>query len=69
MMRGLCSSKCLNILSHSFENFSAVLGKVLAPAVSSVNAWQLLIKKRFGALLTDPSKAFNCLSHDLQLQN
>ena len=32
MMRGLCSSKCLNILSHSFENFSAVLGKVLAPS-------------------------------------
>ena len=31
-MRDLCSSKFLNILSHSFQNFSAVLGKILAPS-------------------------------------
>ena len=24
-MRGLCSSKCLNILSHYFQNFSAAV--------------------------------------------
>ena len=52
-MRGLCSSKCLNILSHSFQNFSAVSGKVLAPSSVFCQSLrnrnrQLIIKKTLG---------------------
>ena len=57
-MRGLCSSKCLNIWSYSFQNF------IILPMLEK---WGSVVdnQKRFGALLTDLSKAFECLSQDL----
>ena len=69
-MRGLCASKCLNIFSHSFQNFCSVLGKVFIAQqclLSMLEKWKSAVdsQKRFGALLTDFSKAFDCLSHDL----
>ena len=52
-MRGLFSSKCLNILSHSFQNFSAGLGKLLASSSVFCQSLrngnrQLIIKKIWG---------------------
>ena len=52
-MRGLCSGICLNILSHSFQNFSAVLGKVLVPSSVSCQCLrngnrELIIKTIWG---------------------
>ena len=56
-------------MSHSFQNFSVVLGNVLSVTVplSILEKWKSPVDnhKRFGALLTDLSKAFDCLSHDL----
>ena len=69
-MTVLCSSKCLNILSHCFQNFSAVLGKNFSAQqclLSLLEKWKSAIdnQKRFGALLNYLSKAFDCLSLDL----
>ena len=68
-MTVLCSSKFLNVFSHCFQNFSAVLGKNFSAQqclLSLLEKWKSAIdnQKRFGALLTYLSKAFDCLSHD-----
>ena len=60
-VRYLFSSKYLNIISHFFQNLSAVLEKVFMPS----NVFCQCLRKKLGTLLTDLSKAFGCLSHDL----
>ena len=57
-MRDLFSSKCLGIMSYSFQNFSIVLGKVLVPS----SAFYQCLENNFGALLTELFKAF-AVSH------
>ena len=70
-MRDLCKrlGKSLNILTHSFRNFSMVLGKVLAPKsvlcqFSEIRNPQFIVNKN-AALLKDLSKIFDCFSHNL----
>ena len=63
------SSKCLSTLNLSCRNISVVLGRILVLSTAfqqcQKNVSWLLIIKNLGALLTDMSKAFNCLPHDL----
>ena len=69
-MRGLCSNKCLNILSHSFSKFQCGFRKGFSAQQNfllMLDKWKSAVdnQKRFGELLTDFSKAFDCLSYDL----
>ena len=69
-MRSSCLNKCLNILNLFYRNISVDSGRdtstqhcllsMLGKRKSAIDN-----KKMFGALLTDLSKAFDCLSHDL----
>ena len=66
-MKGLCLNKCQNYFFCKYQcgfrkGFSAqhCLVSVLEKWKSATDK-----KKSFGALLTDSSKAFDCLSHEL----
>ena len=64
-MRGLCSSKCINIFSHSLQNLRVVLVKVLAPSTVFLNRnQQLIIKKDLGHSIRIFSRHL-IVSHDL----
>ena len=70
-MKGLCLNKCQNSLKVLFSlNINVDLGRVFSAQhclVSMLKKWKSATdnKKLFGALLTDLSKAFDCLSHEL----
>ena len=70
-MKGSCLNKCQNNLKILFSlNIDVNLGKVLVLStvlVSMLEKWKSATdnNKSFGSFLTDLSKAFNCLSHDL----
>ena len=59
-MKGLYLNKCQNFLKVLFSLNKHCL-------VSMLEKWKSATenKKTFGALLTDLSKAFDCLSHDI----
>ena len=68
-MKGLCLNKCQNSLKVLFSlNINVDLERVSAQhcLVSMLEKWKSTTenKKLFGALLTDLSKAFDCLSHE-----
>ena len=76
MYRGYLSDSSLNKFltswNFSFRNNSVVLGKAAARSIAFYpclkNGNQHSIKvKHFGALFTDLSKAFDCISHELVL--
>ena len=69
-MRSSCLNKCLNILNNFYRNISVDSGRDSAPNTvfyQCYKKWKSAIdnRKMFGTLLTDLSKAFDCLSHDL----
>ena len=70
-MKGFCLNKCQNSLKVLFPlNINVDLGRVLVLKhflVSMLEKWKSATdnKKSFRALLTDLSKAFDCVSHDL----
>ena len=69
-MKGFSLNKFQNILNNFFPNINVDSEKVSVHNIVCCqclrNGNQLSItKKVFGALLTDLSKAFDCLSHDL----
>ena len=69
-MRSSCLNKCLNILNLFLSKYNCGFRKGYSAEhclLSMLEKWKSAIdnKKMFGALLTDLSKAFNCLSHDL----
>ena len=64
-MNGSCLNKCQNIRKILFSlNINVDLRRAL---VSMLEKWKSATdnEKSFGALLTDLSKAFDCLSNDL----
>ena len=67
-MRSSCLNKFLNILNLFYRNISLYSERDTVPSIlSMLEKWKSAIdnKKMFRALLTDLSKAFDCLSHDL----
>ena len=61
-------SKQLSEFFENSRNFSVFLGKVAEHCLlTMLKTWKETTgnNKAFGVLLTDPSKAFDCLSHDL----
>ena len=63
-----CLNKYQNILNLSYQNFNVVLEKGLV-LNTVLEKWKSAVdnKRNFGALLTDLSKVFDCLPHDLLL--
>ena len=69
-MKGLCLNKCQNSLKVLFSKYQCGFRKGFRDQhclVSTLEKWKSANdnKKSFGALFTDLSKAFDCLSHDL----
>ena len=68
-MKGFSLNKFQDILNNFFPNISVDSEKVSVDNINYCqclrNGNQLSIKKVLGALFTDLSKAFDCLSHDL----
>ena len=68
-MKGFSLNKFQNILNNFFPDINVDSGKVSVDNITYCqclrNGNQLSIKKVLGALFTDLSKAFDCLSHDL----
>ena len=67
-MKGSCLNKCQNVLKFIFSlNINVNLRRVQHCLVSMLEKSKSATdhKKSFGAPLTDFSKAFDCLSHDL----
>ena len=69
-MRSSCLNKCLNILNLFLSKYQCGFRKGYNAQhclLSMFEKWKSAIdnKKMFGALLTDLSKTFDCLSHDL----
>ena len=68
-------SNCLTISKIFFQIFSVVSGKALALNFAYylliIEKWKAAVdnKKVFGALLIDPWKVFDCISHDLLIAN
>ena len=65
-----CLNKCLNILNLFYLNISVDLGSNSVPNIAYYQCQKngksaINNRKTFGVLLTDLSKAFDCLSHDL----
>ena len=63
-----------NILNLYYQNFNAVLKKGFSAQhclLAMLENWKFPVdnKRNFGPLLTDLSKAFECLSHDLLQAN
>ena len=65
-----CIDKIQNFFKLSYQQLNVVSEKVIAPKIV-YQPWQKTAKKaldqgnEYGALLTDFSKAFDCLPHDL----
>ena len=68
-MEHLCNSKSMNILNHLYQSFKAVSDKDLMPTLPfSDGRKQKKIrgsKRVFAAVLTDFSKAFDCIPRGL----
>ena len=68
-MRGSCSNKFRNIWSYFYRNVSVNSERIHCPAISFIDVGEMEIhhynKKVTGALLTDLTKTFDCLSHHL----
>ena len=69
-MKDICMTKCINTFTKFFLKINAVFAKVII--LSIVYWWWLRNGKKpldkdglGGALLTDLSKAFDCIKHDL----
>ena len=67
-MKDYCLNKYQNILNLSYQNFNVVLEKGLV-LNTVLEKWKSAVdnKRNFGALLTDLSKVFDRLPHDLLL--
>ena len=68
-LKDACIDKFQNILKLCCQNFNVVTEKGIAPKVSISHGKKLQKAldqgNEYGALLTDLSKAFDCLPHDL----
>ena len=66
-MKDACENNLTNILVISYQNFSVVSGKVMELRIVfwlSQKNWEKLEVKKV-SLLTDLSKAFDCIPHNL----
>ena len=69
-MREVCLSKCQDFFDDIFSKYQHGFRKGISTQqcpLALLEKWKRSIDrgKVFGALLTDPSKAFDCLNHDL----
>ena len=66
-LKSLCADNSRITWTIFFRNFSLVLGKVTVCNIVYLDKWKKAVdsNKVFGAILTDLSKAFDCVCHDL----